>query len=207
MMADPTPEGGRWAKLPHAPEGPAVRAWFAEGAAQLEADLATFDAANAVDATADADETLIPTWAGRQPPRFWARRMAHETAVHRWDAESAGPAGRDATPLDQALAADGIDEFFEVFTRLRLGADAIRALGPVTLRLVATDAGRSWLVRADGTTLSWTSPAGGTPAADLVLEAPASTLLLLLWGRLDAGACRTSGDLDVAARWRATIAF
>jgi uncharacterized protein (TIGR03083 family) len=207
MMADPTPEGGRWAKLPHAPEGPAVRAWFAEGAAQLEADLATFDAANAVDATADADETLIPTWAGRQPPRFWARRMAHETAVHRWDAESAGPAGRNATSLDQALAADGIDEFFEVFTRLRLGADAIRALGPVTLRLVATDAGRSWLVRADGTTLSWTSPAGGTPAADLVLEAPASTLLLLLWGRLDAGACRTSGDLDVAARWRATIAF
>ena len=25
MMADPTPEGGRWAKLPHAPEGPEVR--------------------------------------------------------------------------------------------------------------------------------------------------------------------------------------
>ena len=105
MMADPTPEGGRWAKLPHAPEGPEVRGWFAEGAAQLEADLATFDAANAVDATADAEETLIPTWAGRQPPRFWARRMAHETAVHRWDAESAGPAGLDATPLDRTLAA------------------------------------------------------------------------------------------------------
>ena len=77
--------------------------------------------------------------------------MAHKTAVHRWDAESAGPAGLDATPLDQALAADGIDEFFEVFTSLRLGADAIEALGPVTLRLVATDAERSWLVRADGT--------------------------------------------------------
>jgi uncharacterized protein (TIGR03083 family) len=207
MMAEPTPEGGRWAKLPHAPEGPAVRAWFAEGAAQLEADLATFDAANAVDATADADETLIPTWAGRQPPRFWARRMAHETAVHRWDAESAGPAGSDAAPLDQALAADGIDEFFEVFTSLRLGADAIAALGPVTLRLVASDAERSWLVRADGTALSWTSPAGEAAAADLVLEAPAGTLLLLLWGRLDAAACLTSGDLDVAARWRTHIAF
>ncbi len=189
------------------PRGPRCARWFAEGAAQLEADLATFDAANAVDATADADEALIPTWAGRQPPRFWARRMAHETAVHRWDAESAGPAGRDATPLDRTLAADGIDEFFEVFTSVRLGADAIAALGPVTLRLVATDAERSWLVRADGTALSWTSPAGGTAAADLVLEAPAGTLLLLLWGRLDAGACRTSGDLDVAARWRAHIAF
>jgi predicted lipid carrier protein YhbT len=104
-----------------------------------------------------------------------------------------------------------------VFTSLRLGADAIAALGRVTLRLVATDVERSWLVatdverswlvRADGTALSWTSPAGEAAAADLVLEAPAGTLLLLLWGRLDAAACRTSGDLDVAARWRTHIAF
>jgi uncharacterized protein (TIGR03083 family) len=207
MLADPVPERGRWAKLPRGPEGPAVRDWFAAGAAQLEGDLATFAAANAVDATSDADAALVPTWAGPQPPRFWPRRMAHETAVHRWDAESAGPAGLDATPFDAELAADGVDEYFEVFTTKRLAPEALAALGPLELGLVATDVGRSWLIRADGRAISCSDAATDPPHADLVLEAPASTLVLFLWGRLDTAACAVSGDADVAVRWHAHVHF
>ncbi len=36
-----------------------------------------------------------PTWSwwpADQSVGFWVRRMAHETAVHRWDAEGAKPA-------------------------------------------------------------------------------------------------------------------
>ena len=41
------------------------------------------------------------------PLAFWARRQAHETAIHRVDAESAGDA---ITPVPALFAADGIDE-------------------------------------------------------------------------------------------------
>ena len=44
---------------------------------------------------------------------FWPRRMAHETTVHRVDAEQA--AGRPVAPVPAALAVDGIDEVFGVF--------------------------------------------------------------------------------------------
>src|SRR5207302_5692344 len=43
---------------------------------------------------------------------FWARRQAHETAIHRVDAELAGGS---VTPFDPAFAADGIDELLRGF--------------------------------------------------------------------------------------------
>ena len=51
------------------------------------------------------------SWGPEQTARFWARRMLHETAVHRGDMELA--LGR--TPeYDPAVAVDGIDEFLTV---------------------------------------------------------------------------------------------
>ena len=47
---------------------------------------------------------------------FWARRQAHEATVHRWDVEKALGC---TTVIDPALAADGIDEFLDVFVRTR----------------------------------------------------------------------------------------
>ena len=51
----------------------------------------------------------IWNWFGIDPPipGFYHRRMAQEVAVHRWDAQAAAGA---TTPIDAALAADGIDE-------------------------------------------------------------------------------------------------
>src|SRR5947209_8268304 len=68
------------------------------------------------------------------PLAFWARRQAHETAVHRADAQLA--AGM-APGYDGVFAADGIDELlFGFFARPR---GSLVADPPVRLALHATD--------------------------------------------------------------------
>ena len=47
---------------------------------------------------------------------WWFRRQLHETVVHRWDVEAAAD---DTTPIEPAVAADGVDEFLDVFVRTR----------------------------------------------------------------------------------------
>ena len=79
--------------------------------------------------------------------------MAHETAVHRVDAEHA--AGREHR-LAPELAADGIDEFLEFFFPLA-AADAPPLAGSVHLH--CTDADGEWTVRPDATTAATRSPA------------------------------------------------
>ncbi len=49
------------------------------------------------------------SWSPQKNVAFWQRRLAIETAIHRWDAESAVS---NPAPIDAALAVDGIDEFF-----------------------------------------------------------------------------------------------
>ena len=62
----------------------------------------------------DESEATTPSatwWPADQTVGFWARRMAHETAVHRVDAELARGA---STPVDAALATDGVDEILHL---------------------------------------------------------------------------------------------
>jgi uncharacterized protein (TIGR03083 family) len=69
--------------------------WFHQGHADL---VATLEAA-------DPDVRCWSFLPAPSPLAFWARRQAHETGMHRADAES--PSGR-ITPFDPALAADGV---------------------------------------------------------------------------------------------------
>lgn len=132
------------------------------------------------------------------PLAFWARRQAHETAVHRADAESAlgGPG-----PVPARLAADGIDELlcsFHARSRSR-----VRTPTPQVLRVRATDTGDVWTVhlspeppRAERT--------GEEPAMDpdCELSGPADLLYLTLWNRLPLAAVTTDGDAGLARLWR-----
>src|ERR1035438_1724482 len=83
-----------------------------------------------------------PVWAfGRlRPASFWARRMAHETAVHRADAEIV--VGR-APVIDASIAVDGIDEWLAFEDLLDGGQDS--RLGALAdgelLHIHATDEG------------------------------------------------------------------
>src|SRR6202042_448352 len=79
------------------------------------------------------------------PLAFWARRQAHETAIHRVDAELAGgePGGVPA-----GLAADGVDELLLAF--FGRGQDQPACADDRVLAVRAADAGQDWHVRLTG---------------------------------------------------------
>lgn len=133
------------------------------------------------------------------PLAFWARRQAHETAVHRADLQLAIGA---LDPYPPAFAADGVDEMLCGWLdgskgRLRFDRTA-------TLAIHAADADRHWHVRieSDGARASREEA-----AADCELRGPAGDLYLLLWNRLrlDQTAIAVSGDGEVPGLWRQTV--
>lgn len=167
------------------PTGADLMEWFEEGAADV------------VSACAGADPAApIQNWAGAPPDvAFWCRRMAHETAVHAWDAASAGPGSPPA--IAPALAADGIDELLEWLLPRVLKRDGPAPELEATLHVHCTDTQGEWVVelRPDGATTRREHA-----KADAALRGPASDLLLTLYNRLDAG--EVLGDTSVMASWR-----
>jgi uncharacterized protein (TIGR03083 family) len=128
---------------------------------------------------------------------FWARRQAHETAIHRADAAAAGgvAGGMPAYPSD--FAADGIAELLVGFFARRRGQPI--ADPQVTLGVRALDADAAWTVTIGptGRTIS-----AGLGAADCVLAGPASELYLLLWNRTDLDQVTVTGDRRILDLWR-----
>jgi uncharacterized protein (TIGR03083 family) len=141
-----------------------------------------------------------PVWtfsASNRTAAFWQRRRSQETAVHRYDAESA--AGTPA-PLDTALAVDGIDEFLTVFMP-RL-ADNFGDLDEATLHFHCTDVDGEWmLARRDGDVTVTREHAKG----DVAARGTASDLLLFLWGRAPVETLEVFGDTDLLTRFRQAI--
>jgi uncharacterized protein (TIGR03083 family) len=143
-------------------------------------------------------ETEVWTWTGANRDVWWVRRrMAHETAVHRWDAERVVG---DPYDLPELVAADGIDEYLQWFAPRRRTA----ALGG-TVHLHCTDGdlgdGGEWMIHrldADGIEMERTHAKG-----DAAVRGRASDLLLWLWGR-DAGPVDILGDEALAQRLRET---
>jgi uncharacterized protein (TIGR03083 family) len=166
----------------------------------LEAGAAAFAA------TVGAADPDAPTWSWGvdQHARFWSRRMAHETAIHRWDAESAPGA---QAPVDAALAVDGIDERLENLVPSMdfnpAGAGVLRGDGE-TIHLHCTDTDGEWLLRfaPDGFTFTREHAKG-----DLAVRGPASDLLLWLVGRRSLDGLETFGDPAVAESHAAIRTF
>jgi len=160
--------------------------WFAEGHHALVAALRS--------APADIDSWTFLRGAG-SPLAFWARRQAHETAIHRADAEAA----LGSVPgYDAAFAADGLDELIRGFMGRRGGrlyADPARS---VLVR--PTDADGRWhlAIGPDSRTIS----VGGAEPADCTLSGRAADLYLLLWNRQPAGMPSVAGDQGVLELWR-----
>lgn len=165
-----------------------------------------FDAgvAGVVDRLGSMDEDA-PVWNwwddAPAPARFWRRRMAHETSVHRWDGEAAAGV---PSPIAAELAADGIDEWLLFCSRLpdnpRPASSGELSLGGLagTMRVRATDVDRAWTVEL--------MPRGVVPFdgdPELVVEGPASDVELWLLNRLPLSAVSATGDATVADRWRA----
>lgn len=160
--------------------------WMREGAARLAETLRSLD-------------PQAPTWHPfpvEQVASFWPRRQAHETAVHRWDAEHA--AGLPAA-LDPVLASDGIDEYLEIVIPRLMSRESI-TLPTGSLHLHCVDVPGEWLV--------WSDEGGyqmvrAHQKGDAALRGPAEAILLTLWGRppADADALSPVGDRSVLDAW------
>lgn len=171
--------------------------WFREGHAALVAALRS--------APADLQcWTFLPA---PSPLAFWARRQAHETAIHRVDAELA--AGQAVTAPDPAFAADGIDELIMGFLgrQARRLTDEQRAGGRRLVRVQATDAAGEWQVELtdDGWRTAAVARGTATRPADGTLTGPAAGVYLVLWNRAEPGPAaevRVDGDAAVLRSWQ-----
>ena len=183
-------------------ERPSGDAWQVDDPAPADAP-AFFDAElrALLDALGAADPaTQVWTFAPEdRSVGFWCRRMAHETVIHRIDAEVAvGAPG----PVRPELAVDGVDEVLDVFLAPRVGA-AVLAGPAATVHLHATDVPGEWLVRLgpDGVRVE-----RGHAKGDAAVRGSASELLLWLWGRLPLDDLEVFGEEPAAARLRAAAA-
>ncbi|MEU9206422.1 maleylpyruvate isomerase family mycothiol-dependent enzyme [Streptomyces sp. NPDC048415] len=174
------PDGG----LPDL-DGDELLAWFREGHRRL------------VDTLSGASPD-VQCWSflpAPSPLAFWARRQAHETTVHRVDAESA--LSGEPTAVATHFAVDGIDELLSGFHVRE--TSRVRTEEPRVLRVRATDEPDAvWTVR-----LSARPPVSDRDQrgdADCELAGPAAGLYLALWNRLPFPS--VTGDASVAALWR-----
>ena len=145
----------------------------------------------ALEAASPADD--IPTFLPAPSPlAMWARRQAHETAVHRFDAEHA--AGVE-WGFDPVFACDGIDEMVSCFAPR---ANEFPTTNTQTMVVRAEDTDDRWHLtfRPDGITT-----VRGDGPADVTLTGDASDLYLVLWNRGRDSAITVEGDRGLLDLW------
>jgi uncharacterized protein (TIGR03083 family) len=167
-------------------EGESLILWFEQGVADLVAALEAADPA-----------AKCPNFSPGSPQvaGFWSRRQAHETTVHRWDAESASGA---ITPILPLVATDGIDELLHTFTRTR----GHQVLDEV-LELLTTDTGAAWTVTPAAKPGRVEVVRGKPIGAAATVSGPAEDLLLSLWHRLSI----EEASLAITGRTEAAVGF
>lgn len=170
------------------PEDPAdLPAWLAEGAGPLLEAL-----------SGDPDAEV---WGfGGNSRRWWARRMLHETTVHRADAERT--LGLEPE-IDAEVAVDGVDEFLHLVTVIMAmrGLTENLAGHGETLHLHATDAPGEWTITLGPEGMTWER---GHSKATAAVRGRAADLLLLMFNRhrvQDEERFELFGDLGLAERW------
>ncbi len=184
---DRPPDGEMFKQREEPPDDGAAADWVETGADVLATKLATMDPNQ-------------PCWTWVPFDRsvgFWARRTAHETAMHRWDAQNAVVT---PDPVDAELAVDGIDEYLDLLPVFP-GRNFPEA---GSIHLHSADAPGEWLVRlaGDGMHVSREHAKG-----DVAVRGPASDLLLVLFGRKPVAAVDVFGDGSLLDRFREQAKF
>lgn len=136
------------------------------------------------------DDLDVMTFLHDAPParRFWARRQCHETTVHALDARtSATGLALRATDvaIDEALAADGVDELLVGFWQRRRKGP--RSEHPYTA-VVSVTGGPAWLLDVGPEhpvtrRLEAVHALAGIPPGPRRLSGSAADLYLALWNR------------------------
>ena len=177
--------------------------WFREGHAALVRAL-------------DEAAPDLDCWAflaAPSPLAFWARRQAHETAVHRADAEQAaaaatqgaldgpadGSAGLAGGPaFEPAFAANGVDELIMGFLARNISRGGWPGLdGSLAIHAAdGADGGADWLVHGGS---GAPGVARGTGPADCDVTGAAGDLYLTLWNRRPLDGLQVHGDPSILA--------
>jgi uncharacterized protein (TIGR03083 family) len=177
--------------------------WLAHGAAALVAVLRE-----------SGPDTAVWAWGDDHRSGWWARRMLHETTVHRADAERT--LGLEPV-IDLVAAADGVDEFLLVAPLGSRVRNRLAELPPgQTIHLHATDSAFSgdapapamalreageWLVSLDGSGYTWSH---GHAKCTVAVRGPAALLLLFTYGRVrpDDERLAVFGDAALLRTWQ-----
>jgi uncharacterized protein (TIGR03083 family) len=169
---------------------PDLLAWFRDGHAALVESLSTADPGLQCATFIDA-----PT-----PLAFWARRQAHETAIHRADADSALGHRPEYAP---DFAADGIDELIMGFGQRRKYRPQAETDGSLQVR--TTDTGHAWHVGTGAGRIHARREHDGP--ASCTVTGPASGIYLFLWNRSDAAQADVtiSGDTGFLDLWQSSV--
>jgi uncharacterized protein (TIGR03083 family) len=128
-----------------------------------------------------------PTWRpDDQTVGFWARRMAHETAIHGADVEHVSGS---VTPFGTELAVDGIGEILTIM----LAGDWSEAPSPESVgqRVAVVGGDRAWVVTLEPTKIGVADGSGDAVSA--TIGGDASNVDLWLWGRAPDSAIEASG--------------
>jgi uncharacterized protein (TIGR03083 family) len=188
LRAEDVNERPEWPTAPD--EWDDLLVWWDERAVELADELRAADPGR-------------PTWTlvGTATAGFWARRQAHEAAIHRLDAEHARLGG-EVPPLlfTPEFAADGVDEFLTRMTVIASRRKPVDREGTIVLH--AADAGQAWEVRLAPGEVPVTSPVTGSGTdGDTTVAGTADALFRAVWGR-PSGAAITgdSGLLDALPR-------
>jgi uncharacterized protein (TIGR03083 family) len=126
---------------------------------------------------------------------FWARRQAHETAIHRVDAE--GATGGPVASFDAAFAQDGMAEILVGFGRRRSYTPSRAG----TVGLDAAD-GPSWLITLGGERIEC-GESEDLLGTDVTIRGLSSDLYLWLWNRPTEAV--VDGDAEIAAVWAQSV--
>ncbi|MFF3753730.1 maleylpyruvate isomerase family mycothiol-dependent enzyme [Streptomyces sp. NPDC002018] len=180
----------------------ALDAWLARGA---EETAATFRAV--------APETAVWSWGWERNAGFWARRMTHETVIHRADAALAAGVAYDVDPV---VAADAIDEWLQCVAFAQAAGDPeaaeLRGAGR-SIHLHATDtattagaAGAEWLIEFGEDGFTWRR---GHEKATVALRGPLTEVLRVFYRRLpaDSELVEVLGDAKLLDFWLERASF
>lgn len=190
MRLQRRPTDDEWIHEP--PGGADPLTWYAESLDELLRELEQ----------RGTDSPSFTWWPPDQTSGFWYRRMAQETAVHRVDVEAAYDV---VTPVDDALAVDGVDEVLSMML-----ADDWSDLTPEMWEDVSPEAGAGrttavrtglagWRVTLQPDRVDVTTEPGETHAT---VTGEPSELLLWLWGRRPDEVVRIEGDPAVVTALR-----
>ena len=146
----------------------------------------------------DVLDPEMPAWnAAPQAKKvaYWQRRLAHDTSVHRWDAQMA--ATGISEPLEAKLAADVVSEVLDTLLPAGRGRRTADRHGMVALS--ATDLEHTWHIRlresGGGALLDTDTILDDDDLHERVLAAgTASDLALALWGRIGFDLLTVTGE-------------